>query len=185
MDNLGIGCLMIAGFPFFFLAWMAAVARSRPKHYWLWGIASIPVYYVAFCTVFSIWWEAVSFYETRPGVIFQSSFGFALTPDITILNSSRVTVTGKWDEVYLEFHADQPTIDRILQNGLVRISAKDIIEPLGAPSWWKPNITEPGTSIYATGTQDPGYHGEFRDFFNHDLLIYNAVTKTAYFRYRR
>lgn len=176
---------MGAGFPFFFLAWMAAASWFRPKHYWLWGIVSIPVYYVAFCVVISIWWEAISFYETRPDVIFQSSFGFAPTPDVEILNSSRNTATGKWDKVYLEFHADQSTIDRILQDGFARISAKDIIERYDVPSWWTPNTAEPGTLIYATGTQDLGYCDENRYFFNHDLLIYNHVSKKAYFRYRR
>lgn len=185
MENMGVGCLMVAGFPFFFLAWMVAVGRSKPKHYWLWGIVSIPAYYVAFCMVLSVLGETVSFYETRPSVIFRCSFGFSPTRDIAILHSSREEVTGKWDKVYLEFTADQPTIDRILQNGLARISVKEIIDPLGAPSWWKPNITEPATLIYATGTQDPAYRGEFRESFNHDLLIYNPVTKKAYFRYRR
>ena len=185
MDNFGIGCLMVAGFPFFFLAWIAFISRSRPKHYWFWGIVSIPVYYVAFFVAFSILWEAVSFYESRPGIIFQSSFGFDPTPDITILHSSRVKVTGEWDKVYLEFTADESTINRILQNGFARISAKDIIDRYDAPFWWKPNTDESGTWIYATGTQDPAYHGEFRDFFNHDLLIYNPITQNAYFRYRR
>jgi hypothetical protein len=182
MEGLGICCLMVAGFPVFFLVWMAAVARFiRPKRYWPWGILSVPALFV----VFSCWWAAVSFYETRPSVIFQSAFGFAPTPDVEILNSSRNMVTGKWDMVYLEFNADQPTIDRILQNGFARISAKDIIERYDAPFWWKPSTDEPGTWIYATGTQDPGYRGESRYFFNHDLLIYNRVTRNAYFRYRR
>jgi hypothetical protein len=188
MEFLGIGCLMVAGYPFFFVVWLAMISLIRSKYNWLRGIVSIPisvvVYFVAFMTALSIYLEAITYYRSRPNVIFADSFGFSPTPDVQILNSSRNSPT-KWDVVYLEFDADPATVNRILQKGFARIQAKDIIERYDAPPWWTPNTIKAGVLIYATGTAEREYRGEYRYFFNHDLLIYDPQTKHAYFRFRR
>ncbi len=93
MEFWGIGCLMVAGYPFFFLLWLGMLSLIRSKRRWLVTIVSIPislvVYVIVFCTVFSIYWEAMTYYKSRPDVIFADSFGFAPTPDIQIVNSFR------------------------------------------------------------------------------------------------
>jgi hypothetical protein len=188
MEFWGIGCLMVAGYPFFLLLWLAMISLIRSKYNWLWGLASIPVsllvYIVVFLMVFSIHWEAITYYRSRPGVIFADSFGFAPTPDVQINNSFRNAPT-KWDEVYLEFNADRSTIDRIVQKRFAPIPPKDVFKILGTPSWWTPNIEKPGILIYVTDLQDLKDARRDPQFCDHDLLIYDTVSRIAFFRYLR
>jgi hypothetical protein len=173
-------CLVALGLPLFCLAWAAVVRWIRPKHYWLWIAVSVPAFFaVLFC-----WIEAVSFYATLPSVVFRDSFGFDPTPDVRILHSSR-DLANKWDGAYLEFYADESTIDRILQNGLapIPISPRGIIEHGGPkPAWWAPT-TGPGVKAYTTYPDDPELQGEFGGFSPHDLLIYDPESKKADYRY--
>jgi hypothetical protein len=179
---------MIAGYPFFFLAWLAMISLIRSKYYWLWVIASIPisavVYVVAFWIVFAIYWQVMTYYESRPEVIFADSFGFSPTPDVQIIDSSR-DHGAKWDKAYLEFKADRSTIDRIVQNRFTPIPAKDYFETFGTPSWWMPDIDKPGTLIYVTNLEDLKDVRRDRRFCDHELLIYDCEYKIAYSRYRR
>ena len=102
-------------------------------------------------------------------------------PNVKILNSFRRD-SAKWDEWYLEFSADQSTIDRILANGFEPIAAKEMPEILGqVPSWWTPNLG-PDAKIYATGVHDPDFR---KLYFEHRLLIYEPQGKKVYYRYRR
>jgi hypothetical protein len=177
MEFLGMFCFMAAALPLFCITWTAIVACIRPRYGCLWMAASVPAFFVVlFC-----WMEVASYHATLPTVIFRTSFGFDPTPDVKILNSFR-DLANKWDEVYMEFYADEPTIDRILQNGFARISFEDIIERSTAPTWWLPN-TGPGVRIYATRTDDPDFHGEFRFSFSHQLLIYDPANKKVYYHY--
>jgi hypothetical protein len=177
LEFLGMFCFLAVTLPLFCLAWTAVVARIRPRYGCLWSVASIPAFFV----VLSCWMAAASYYATRPAVIFRTSFGFSPTPDVKILNSFR-DLANKWDEVYLEFYADEPTIRRIVQKGFAPISAKDIIQRYTAPAWWTPS-TGPGVEIYATRSDDPEFRGEFRYFFQHQLLIYDPASKRVHYHY--
>ena len=178
MEGFGVCCVGLMCFPFCYV-WIVAVVKIRPKRFWLWVGASVPVYFVTvLCSA-----AVIAFFTTLPAVLFQESFGFAPTPDIKILNSHQGMPTD-WLETYLEFHADQVSVDRILRNGFAPISEEDIIEQGMAPSWWTPP-TGSGIEIYATGTDDPGFHGDFHFAFSHQLLIYDPQTKTVYYRHVR
>lgn len=179
MEFWGLLCFVAVAFPVFCLVWVLIVGCIRPRHGCLWSGVSAPAFFVVLVSLMAL----ESCYESLPTVVFRRSFGFAPTPDIKILHSCRI-LNNKWDEAYLEFYADESTINRVLQNGYAAISADDIIERYSAPTWWKPSTT-PGVRIYATHTDDPEYHGEHRYFFNHELLIYEPATKKAYARYRR
>jgi hypothetical protein len=182
MEGLGV-CIWFASvcllFGLFLLAWIAVVNRIRPKHYWRCVLASVPVIFVVLFGVHA----AILFYAALPNVIFRGSLGFEPTPDVTIVNSYRDMPTD-WDDTYLEFYADQSTIDRILKKGYTPISTSDIVEYQHAPEWWTPS-TGPGARIYATHTDDPGFRSDFRYFVSHELLMYDPVSKKAYYRYRR
>jgi hypothetical protein len=188
MEFWGIGCLMVAGYPLFLIVWLAMFSLIRVKRHWLWGLVSIPAslvaYVVAFFIVFAIYWEGITYYRSRPEVIFESSFGFAPTSDVQIVNSIRNSPT-KWDEVYLAFNADRSTIDRILNNQYTRIPAKDVFAILGAPSWWTPDLEKPGTLIYITNWPDLNDVRRDPQFRDHELLIYDPESKKAFLRYMR
>jgi hypothetical protein len=182
VDNLGICCLLPFGallFGVFFLAWSAVVRRVGPRHLWLWIGMSVPTFFA----VLVLCVAAVLIYQALPAVIFRSSFGFSPTPDVKILHSCRAQ-PAHIESTYLEFYADESTIERVLKNGFAPISAQDIIECFNIPDWWTPN-TGRGARIYATGTTDPEYRGDFRYFFSHQLLIYDPTSKKAYYRDRR
>jgi len=127
---------------------------------------------------------AISAYSSRPAVIFHESFGFWPTPDVKIVNSFRRD-WAKFDDSYLEFHADQATIDRILANGFEPITYKDVPPAHSAtPSWWTPSLG-PDAEIYATCADDPDLHGDFSYFVKHQLLIYEPSSKKVFQRYYR
>jgi hypothetical protein len=177
MEFLGMCCVVALGLPLFCLVWAAVVRRIRPKHYWLWIVASIPGFFVVlFC-----WIEAVSFHATRPTVVFRESFGFDPTPDVRILHSFREPAN-KWDTAYLEFYADESTIDRILQNGLAPISTRGIIRYGSQPEWWTP-YPGPGVRVYTSHPEDPELPGESHGFTPRDLLVYDPASRKAYYRY--
>jgi hypothetical protein len=181
MEGAGVCCVLPFAFLLFyvfFLVWARVVKKHRPKHYRLWLWASVP----AFVAVLVCCVVPLSFYVTRPSVIFRNSVGFSPTPDVKILHSLRHMPTD-WDDTYLVFYADQSTIDRILQDGFTLISAKDIVEYSNTPAWWVPR-TGDDAKIYATNVSDRP-QPFFAYWDSHRLLIYEPNTKKVYFRYRR
>ncbi len=180
MEFLGFCCMLAFGLPLFCVFWAAVISIFRLKHFWLWMCASVPAFFVVVFALLSFgWW-----YSSLPSVIFHDSFGFWPTPDVKIVNSfHRDSV--KFDDSYLELYAKQPTIDRILANGFEPIVAKDIPpEHAEVPSWWTPNLG-PGSKIFSTAAHDPKLHGEFSYFIEHQLLVYDPVSKRVYQRYYR
>ncbi|MGD0900009.1 MAG: hypothetical protein ABR915_19415 [Thermoguttaceae bacterium] len=177
MEFLGAFCVVALALPLFCLAWAGAVAFIRPKHRWLWVAASVPVFFVVlFC-----WVGAADYYASLPAVVFRVAFGLDPTPDVEILHSSR-ELANKWDGAYLEFYADQTTIDRILQNGLVPISGGGHVWYRRPPAWWTPR-TGPGIKAYSTHPDDPELRGEFDGFTPHDILLYDPANRKAFYHY--
>jgi hypothetical protein len=180
MEGMGFCLLLAFTFPFFCIVWLVVLALIKPKPFWLWMAAAVPVYVV----VFSGFFVAADYYRSLPNVIFRSSFGFSPTADIQIINSTRHW-QGDFDDTYLEFCANESTINKIISDRFIVVSAGDIIEYSSAPKWWKPR-TGSGVRIYATIARGATYFDEnYRDFVKHQLLIYDPVGKKAFYRQRQ
>jgi hypothetical protein len=171
---------------FAFFVWTVALFTIRPKYFFgLW--IGVPALCLGIL-IFFFW--AISFYHSRPTVVFRESLGFVPPPDVTIINSLRHEPID-WNDTYLEFYADDSTINRILQDGFVAIHASDIIDDTYyPPHWWTPP-TGPSIRIYATNTYDPHFRDKtWRWSVRHKLLIYDRDSgdtekRKVYIRYRR
>lgn len=171
---------------FLFSVWTLAVFAARPKNFYrIWigvpALGFVPLICLAL---------GMLLYQSLPGVVFRASVGFDPTTDITIVNALR-HMPIDWDDTYLEFHASDSSIIRILQNGFVAIPSTDIIEATyHPPEWWKPP-TGSGIRMYATNTGSPQFRDQdFRWSVSHKLLIYDPSSgapgnRLVYFRYRR
>jgi hypothetical protein len=168
------------------IMWTVFVFTARPKYFFsLWLGVPFLGFVVLICLGF-----VVSFYQSRPGVVFQGAVGFAPPVNVVIVNSLR-DMPIDWDDTHLVFYASDSIINQILQDGFASIRAGEIIEDsYEAPSWWTPP-TGPSIRIYATNTRDPHFRDEtWRWSVRHKLLIYDPNSgdpekRKVYFRYRR
>jgi hypothetical protein len=166
--------------------WTVFIIAAGPKHFYtLWIGVPLLGFVILICLGF-----AASFYQSRPSVVFRGALGFDPPADITFANSLRHDPID-WDDTYLEFHASDSTISRILRDGFAPIQASEIVEDTyQTPYWWTPP-TRPNIRIYATNTGDPHFHDKtWRWSVWHKLLIYDpdggdAGKRKVYFRYRR
>lgn len=169
-----------------FFVWTMGVFAVRPKHFYrIW--IGIPALGFALLVCLGL---GLSFYQSLPGVVFRGSVGFDPTTDITIVNSLR-HMPIDWDDTYLEFYANDSSINRIIQSEFVAIPSADIIEDTyDPPKWWTPP-TGSDIQIFATNADNPQFRDKnFRWSVSHKLLIYapssgDPSTKLVYFRYRR
>lgn len=113
-----------------------------------------------------------------PGHVFESSFGFAPTPDVTELKGVKSTF-GDSDSAYLRFRANKQTIERIIgsrffetdENGFRNRAASALNS---APSYWRPFEGKP-TRFYETY----GFNGEFGS--SNAILCYDESSGIAHF----
>ena len=115
-----------------------------------------------------------------PSRVFNQSFGFEPTPDVTELQGYSF---GLFDsgEAYLRFRASQDTINRIVKSKF-RPSSKESFgngtsgEGERPPEYWKPFETQP-SQFYESNKLEMGYSQ------SRALLCYDDKTGTAHFSY--
>ena len=121
MEYLGAFCILAFGFPIFSALWVATGCIIRRKWFWLWVASALPVFMLLFISFVTI----CSHLDSQPAAIFQSSFGFAPTPDVKIINTFR-SGPMKWTDAFIEFEADEAIIQRILGQGYKPLRENEI-----------------------------------------------------------
>ncbi len=104
------GVLCIVLYAVFLAVWVGALFVVHARHKLLYSLLSLPVFVVLLVSSF--------FWLTRPSAVFQDSFGFRPTPDVTGLQSSQ-WILGDCSIIYLHFKANPATVQRIVAKGLL------------------------------------------------------------------
>ena len=145
------------------------------KRLWLVLVASVPaLLLLLFAANF-----AARAWASRPYHVYRCSFDLEPTADVVITNSLWVESDGSCLR-YLQFYANQSTIDRIIAAGRVRPDRSAVFfGKADDPGWWKPS-RGPKTKVYTyamyfrTERSESGSQVE--------ILIYNPSTREAYYR---
>jgi hypothetical protein len=159
-------CAVLYAVFFWLLAGVLFLFRVRNKG--LYMVASVPVFLAMLATY--VGWQS------RPAVVFQRSFGFSPSPDVSGLQSSWLAL-GDSGTVFLRFRCNPATVDRIASRGLRRTGMAGP-GPAGTgdapPDWWRP----PPDGV--------AYAGRFtgRDFASEEeYLVHDPRTGDVYFRF--
>lgn len=121
---------------------------------------------------------------TNPKVIFERSFGFPSSPEVTNIQSSYwyFADTGL---TFLRFKAPPEIIQRIVARGLHKCTRGDFENILqsginkGAPKWWTPLDNEPKQFFCAERKPANWEHQDFAS--ETEILSYNPITGIAFY----
>ena len=116
------------------------------------------------------------FLASRPEKVFEESFGFPVTEDVTNIKSDYYYLLDS-GHTFLMFEASETTVEKIVKTiGFIQVSEpyfpSSNVEP---PKWWKIPL---GRELkwYRNTTS--------RDFFNEArVLIYDQETSTVYYHF--
>lgn len=129
----------------------------------------------------ALWVVFLMVSATQPRNVYQVSFGFPVSPDVTQLQSS-YWYFGDTGVTYLKFKASPSTLKRILKRGLKPVAKEEFrqnSESLSGddpPSWWQP----------FAGSSNRFYSARFknRDFSSEEeLLCYDKSSGLAHYRF--
>jgi hypothetical protein len=188
MEGLGFCCIVSVAFPVFLIVWAGLGERFKVPRRGLYMAASVPAFIVFLSLAFSALCliRFVSDSCTPSSYVFERSFGFAPTPDVRITNSSWRT-EDRTRSQYLEFYADQATIDRIVKRSSLQRSDRGetvLGRPNRDPSWWDCWGGPTSRVVYSFSGFNSMRPNVDREFGSEDeVLIYDAPSRHAYYRY--
>ena len=121
---------------------------------------------------------------STPSVVFERSFGFKPTPDVSNIKSSYwyFADTGL---IYLEFKTSPETLQRIIDRGLKTTTAENFKSILtsglskSGPRWWEPLKDASAQFFYAERKPDTMASQDFAS--ETELLSYNPRTGLVFY----
>ena len=184
MEGMGCCCVLPVLFPIFVFFWVGIGQRLGVRRYGLYVAASVPAFiaflFLAYATICVT--KLVLDVCTSDAYVYEHSFGFSPTPDVQIIRSSWRD-DGDSRTKYLKFQADQSTIDRIIaERALLPQESATPSSRREDPSWWDWWRDPKRRLVYSYNPfSRAGRGGELS--FEDEVLIYDATTREAYYRY--
>ncbi len=124
-------------------------------------LALFPFFIIGF-----YWWQS------RPGVVFENTFG--LSPPVDVKNiQSEFAVLGDSGHCYLAFDASPQTIARL--SSLMTRNDNALWTANAIPSWWQPSQSLPTVHRWESSAVRKGFSNE------HAQLIYDTTASRAWY----
>ena len=141
-----------------------------------WVVAGLPASVVTVAALAaSLWWHG-----NRPGVVFETEFGFAPPADTTFLNS-HVSWIGDSGHVYLHFRSGPQSVARIVAAGFV--AGADDVHTVGSrPAWFVPPVAPPAL-VFTARPAAAGTPVRGRFASEHATLIHDSSTGEVWYAY--
>lgn len=158
----------IAVYMVFFAVWTPVIFIFRVKRKWRSTFIAIPLVGLLYVAgIVGLFWH-----NTRPGVVYENTFGIPPSADVTDLKSKLYYFADK-GEVFLQFKCSRETLDSLIASQNLKMHADPQMLWSDEPDWWGLGDGLSPREYYKSGVSRKGFMSE------DTILIYNANTKQA------